>query len=125
MRKYHNCKTIVNGIAFDSKKEAKRYKELHLLEKSGIITNLELQKKYVLIPSQREECDEIYVGGKHKGEKKKGKVIEKECSYYADFVYLDKNGNVVVEDRKGIRTEAYKIKRKLMLHIHGIRIKET
>ena len=61
--------------------------------------------------------------GRNKGCFKPGKLLEKECSYIADFVYIQ-NGNLVVEDTKGFRTEAYKIKRKLMLHVHGIRIKE-
>ena len=51
--------------------------------------------------------------------------MEKSCGYVADFVYTDKNGNVVVEDVKGIKTEVYKIKRKLMLYIHNIKIKKV
>lgn len=125
MSKYYSVKTIVNGIVFDSKKEAKRYRELLIMEKAGLISDLELQKKYVLIPTQREQCNEVYSKGSQKGEKKLGRVLEKECSYFADFVYKDENGNMIVEDCKGIRTEAYKIKKKLMLYIHGIRLKET
>ena len=106
--KYKNQKTIVNGICFDSKKEALRYTELKFLEKSQIIKNLELQVKYVLIPKQEGE---------------------RECSYYADFVYDDcKSDMSIVEDvksSKSFQTDVYKIKRKLMLYIHGIRIKET
>jgi hypothetical protein len=111
MRKYHNKFTEVDGIVFHSKKEALRYQELLLLQDSGAITHLRRQVKYVLIPSQKDE---------------KGKVIERECSYKADFVYFDIEANkTIVEDTKGFRTPEYKIKRKLMLYIHNIRIKEV
>lgn len=116
--KYRNTKTIVDGIEFDSRKEAARYKELKLLEAAGEISNLEMQVKFVLIPTQREPD---FVGVR--GGIKKGKVIEKECSYLADFVYI-RDGEVIVEDTKGIRTKDYIIKRKLMLYLLGIRIQE-
>lgn len=116
--KYKNKKVVIDGIVFDSKREAKRYGELLLLEKAGAITNLQRQVKYVLIPAQREPDTVGARGGIHKG-----KLIEKECSYYADFVY-EQDGETVVEDAKGMRTEKYLIKRKLMLYIHGIRIRE-
>ena len=107
MAKYKNKKDFVDGHTFDSKKEAKRYYELRLLEKAGKITNLRMQVKFVLIPSQKID----------------GKVVERECAYKADFVYQE-NGQTVVEDTKGFRTRDYIIKRKMMLYIHGIRIKE-
>lgn len=116
--KYKNTKVVVDGITFDSKKEAARYKELKLLEAAGEISNLERQVKFVLIPTQREPD---FVGVR--GGIKKGKVIEKECSYLADFVYI-RDGEVIVEDTKGIRTKDYIIKRKLMLYLLGIRIQE-
>lgn len=122
-RKYGNQKVTVNGITFDSKKEANRYCELLLLEKSGAISNLQLQVKFLLIPTQREECTEEYKRGKRKGQPKPGRVLENECSYLADFYYIE-NGNIVVEDTKGVRTKDYIIKRKLMLQKYGIRIKE-
>ena len=124
MNKYRNRKVIQNGITYDSAKEARRHTELILLEKAGKIQNLQRQVKFVLIPAQREYCNEIYTKGKKKGCFKPGKLIEKELSYIADFVYTE-NGKGVVEDTKGFRTQEYKIKRKLMLYIHGIRIKET
>ena len=124
MSKYRNRKTLVDGFLFDSKKEAERYKELSLLQKAGEIFGLELQKKYILIPTQYETTNEVYKAGEKKGQPKK-KVVERECSYVADFVYTDKSGKTVVEDCKGIRTEAYKLKRKLMLWLNGIKIKET
>lgn len=122
--KYHSKKVEVGGIVFDSKKEAKRYSELLLLEKAGAITELQRQVKYILIPAQREFSNEIYTKGKNKGCFKPGKLLEKECAYIADFVYKE-DGRIVVEDTKGFRTKDYIIKRKLMLHEHGIRIKEV
>lgn len=108
MNKYHNKKVCYNGIAFDSKKEAHRYSELLLLERAGVITDLQMQVPFLLIPSQRIN----------------GKVVERECKYIADFVYTE-NRKKVVEDTKGMRTKDYIIKRKLMLYIHGIQIKEV
>ena len=91
-----------------------------MLETAGAISDLQRQVKYVLIPTQREPDT---VGAR--GGIKKGKVIEKECAYIADFVYKDLHLNeTVVEDTKGFRTKDYIIKRKLMLYVHGIRIKE-
>lgn len=110
MSKYNSKKTVVDGQTFDSKKEANRYQELLLLEKAGVIKNLSRQVKFVLIPSQRDES---------------GKVIERECSYKADFVYYEEDGETVVEDVKGFRTKDYIIKRKLMLYQYGIRIREV
>lgn len=109
MSKYNSKKTVVDGQKFDSEKEARRYQELLLLEKAGKIKNLSRQVKFVLIPSQRDE---------------NGKVVERECSYKADFTY--KEGiKTVVEDVKGYRTKEYIIKRKLMLYQYGIRIREV
>lgn len=121
--KYNSKKIIVDGAKFDSKKEAERYKELKTLERAGRIKNLQRQVKYVLIPAQYEPSDEVFVKGKKKGKSKKGRLIERECAYYADFVYCC-NGENIVEDTKGMRTPEYIIKRKLMLYIHGIRIRE-
>ena len=123
--KYKNEKVEIDGIKFDSKREAKRYHELKILEKAGIIKNLQMQVKYILIPEYREPD---IVGSR--GGIKKGKIIERECSYIADFVYQE-NGKIVVEDVKGYRDPSsagyakFVIKRKLMLHVHGIRIIEV
>lgn len=119
--KYHNSKITIDGHTYDSMKEYRRYLELLWLEKDGQISDLQRQVKYLLIPAQREP-DSI---GK-RGGVKKGKLIEKEVSYYADFVYTDTaTGKVVVEDTKGMRTKDYILKRKMMLYFHNIRIKET
>ena len=122
--KYGNKKVVVDGIIFDSRKEAQRYTELNLLEKAGKITGLERQREFVLIPAQRETTNEIYTKGPNKGKFKPGKLVERKCSYVADFVYWD-GYNLVVEDTKGMRTKDYIIKRKLMLYKFGIRIKEV
>lgn len=121
-RKYKNCKiTTDDGLVFDSRKEYKRYCELKMMEISGIITGLQRQVKYILIPTQREPDTIGKRGGIHKG-----KVIEQECAYYADFVYqVTDTGETVVEDAKGMRTTEYKIKRKLMLYVHHVKIKEV
>ncbi len=107
--KYRNKKVVVDGITFDSTKEANRYKELKLLLRAGEIKDLKLQVPYELIPTQRDE---------------RGKVIERNCVYKADFVY-EENGKTIVEDTKGFKTPEYIIKRKLMLKTYGIRIKEV
>ena len=95
--KYHAEKSG----GYDSRKEHRRANELRLMQRAGLISDL--------IPAQR-GAD--------------GKVIERACSYVADFVYTDRNGNTVVEDTKGVRTDVYVIKRKLMLKVYGIRITE-
>ena len=126
-RKYKNKKVVIDGITFDSKKEAGRYKELKTLERAGIIQKLQRQVKYVLIPAQYERTSAVYVKGNNKGKPKKGRLIERECAYYADFVYMQ-DGNTIVEDVKGYRDgQAYNlfvIKRKLMLYVHGVQVKE-
>lgn len=111
MSKYGNRKVIYDGMAFDSKKECQRYIELKLLEKAGEIKDLKRQVKYTLIPSQKDD---------------RGKIIERECIYIADFVYFDcRENQSVVEDVKGFRTKEYRIKKKLMLLVHGIRVREV
>lgn len=123
--KYGAKKCQMYGIVFDSKHEAERYIILRDMEKMGEISELHLQVPYELIPEQREKSTEIYKSGPNKGQNKPGKLIERPLSYIADFVYRDKDGNVVVEDAKGMRTKEYIIKRKLMLYKNGIRIKEV
>ena len=101
--KYYSKKITVDGITFHSKKEYNRYYELLILQRAGIINNLQRQVKFELIPKQD-------------GERK--------CEYIADFVY-EENGKRIVEDTKGFKTKDYIIKRKLMQYIHGIKIKEV
>lgn len=113
--KYHARKVVAGGQNFDSEKEYARYLELKLLEKAGEIENLERQVRYDLIPRQNDE---------------NGKMIERPTVYIADFQYRDcKTGETIVEDVKGYkRGQAYAVftmKRKLMLWLHGIRIREV
>lgn len=122
MSKYHSKKITVDGETFDSKKEYRRYRELLLLEKAGEISNLQRQVKFLLIPSQYEHFPRYGKNGKELTPGKR--LIEKEVSYYADFVYTE-NGRDVVEDVKGVKTPEYILKRKMLLHIHGIRIREV
>lgn len=120
--KYHNRKTRVsNGQIADSRKEARRYEELLLLQRAGKISNLRTQVPYELIPAQYETYERY---GKNGNRLKDGiKLVERAVNYVADFVYIE-NEKTIVEDTKGVRTPDYIIKRKLMLHIHGIRIQE-
>ena len=119
--KYGNNKVVADGQTFASRKEANRYYELKLLEKAGKIKDLATQVKFVLIPEQREPDTTGKRGGVIKG-----KLIERECAYLADFCYTDTaTGQMIVEDTKGMKTKEYIIKRKLMLYLLGIRIKEV
>jgi hypothetical protein len=95
------------------------------MERAGVISNLELQKVYELIPAQYAISDELYTKGKNKGQPKRGELLERAVTYKADFVYVDADGYTVVEDTKGVRTKEYIIKRKLMLFNYGIRIREV
>ena len=106
--KYGSKKTTYGGKTFDSKREAKRYAELQMLEMAGEISDLRRQVKYTLIPSQK-------VGKR---------VAERAVEYVADFVYVE-DGKTVVEDTKGMKTKDYILKRKMMLYFHGIRIREV
>lgn len=111
MNKFGAQKTIFQGMEFDSKKEAERYAELRYMQMGKLISGLNRQYKFMLIPNQKDE---------------KGKVIERAVYYVADFAYTDlKTGELVVEDTKGVKTRDYIIKRKLMLQVHGIRIREV
>lgn len=102
MAKYHNKRTTVDGITFDSKKEAKRYAELKMLEKGGAISQLVLQPRF--------ELQESF--------KKNGKTYRK-IEYVADFMYRDNEKNVtIVEDVKGIKTDVYKLKRKMFEKVY-------
>lgn len=107
--KYGNQKIITDdGLKFDSKAEYRRWSELRLLLKAGEIRELKRQVPFELIPSQ------VSPDGT-----KLRPVI-----YLADFTYLDKSGELVVEDPKGASTAEWVIKKKMMLHIHGIWVRE-
>lgn len=103
MSKYHNVKTIIEGIKFDSKKEAARYKELCLLFRAGEIKDLECQPKYP-----------IKING------------QKICSYIADFRYRNKGkGEWIIEDVKGFKTAIYRLKKKLVFALYGVEVNEV
>jgi hypothetical protein len=97
--KYGNVKT--NGYA--SKREAKRAQELKLLQQVGEISDLREQVPFELIPKQ---------------------LGERACKIIVDFTYKE-NGITVVEDAKGFKTPEYIIKRKLLLQVHGLRVREV
>ena len=112
--KFYNQKTKVKGRVFDSRKEARRYQELLILQQAGEIRGLECQVPFPLIPAQKYKDP---VTGRWK--------TERGTKYVADFVYTTRDGERVVEDVKGVRTKEYIIKRKLMLWLDGIHIVEV
>jgi len=122
MNKYRNRKVKTSdGIVHASQLEADRWMQLKLLERAGKIVNLKRQVKYILIPAQYEPSS---IG--KRGGVKRGKLLERECYYKADFEYqIKETGELIVEDAKGVRTKDYVIKRKLMLSVYDIRIKEV
>lgn len=105
--KYHARKTTVDGITFDSKREADRYLVLKGMEDDGTIEGLRRQVRYELVPA-------FDVDGRH----------YRPVYYVADFVYVE-DGREVVEDVKGVRTDVYKLKSKLFAERYGMSIKET
>lgn len=105
--KYHAKKTVVDGITFDSRKEADRYLVLKGMEEDGLIEDLRRQVRYELIPA-------FDVDGSH----------YRPVYYVADFVYRE-DGREVVEDVKGMRTDVYRLKNKLFARRYGMGIRET
>lgn len=105
--KYHAKKTVVDGITFDSRKEADRYLVLKGMEEDGSIEGLRRQVRYELVPA-------FDVDGKH----------YRPVYYVADFVYRE-DGREVVEDVKGMRTDVYRLKSKLFARRYGLSVKET
>lgn len=103
MTKYHNIPTTIDGIRFDSRKEANRFYQLRLMERAGEISNLRRQVEYELIPAQKTP---------------EGRAV-RPVKYVADFVY-DDHGKTVVEDVKGVKTREFQLKSKLMLWRYGI-----
>ena len=99
--KYGNRKVETEDGTFDSVKEYSRWQELKLMERAGEIYELQRQVPFVVIPAQRDD---------------RGKLVEREVRYIADFTYREKCGNrLVVEDTKGMKTREYILKRKMML----------
>lgn len=127
--KFNNRKIVFQGETYDSQLELSRFIFLSNREKEGEITNLRRQVEYLLIPAQ--------YGTEIKHLKTKDKevrvLLERSCSYVADFVY-ERNGKTIVEDCKGedkpyrgrtfsTQTADFKIKKKLMLWVHQIQVK--
>lgn len=108
--KFSNKKEEIDGIIFDSKKEAKVYLELKDLASKGEIAKFDRQVNFELIPTQRDG---------------QNKIIERPCQYKADFVVYHNDGEITAIDAKGMRDGKYTIKRKLMLHVHKIRVHEV
>ena len=122
MSKYHNIKTR----GYDSAKEAERARVLHLMEKAGKIRDLREQVPYELIPAQKELGTRIVTRRGRQIAQTVERTVERSVVYKADFVYVDcATEETVVEDAKGVRTKEYVIKRKLMLWLYGIRIREV
>ena len=107
--KYGNTKVEDDGIKFDSKAEHKRWQYLVMLERAGEIKDLKLLVPVILIPSMPRPS-----GGR-----------ERSTTYLADFTYQTKAGVKVVEDVKGAVTPEFRLKRKLMLFVHGIEVQEV
>lgn len=131
MSKYNNYITKTSdGIEHASIREGNRWCELQLLLRAGKIKDLQRQVEYELIPAQYESYPRY---GKRGQRLKDGiRLIERRCCYVADFVYTDcLTGEKVVEDAKGYRDPSsagyakFVIKRKLMLYIHKIKVKEV
>jgi hypothetical protein len=99
--KFRSKRTEVDGVAFDSKREAGRWVELRLLERAGRISGLRRQVRFPLTVN--------------------GQLV---ATYVADFVF-EENGETVVEDAKGVCTRDYLLKRKLMKAVHGVEVREV
>lgn len=107
--KYGNKKTVIDGQSFDSKAEAKRWRDLCLLEKAGQIKYLERQVVITLLPKV-----------KYADSKRATPAVR----YVADFIYVTNLGERVIEDVKGFRTPAYRLKRHMLKALHGLEVKE-
>ena len=107
--KYNNVSVTYDGIRFDSMKEAARYKTLKLMERAGQISDIQLQVPFELTPTQRDE---------------NGNLLFRKRNYIADFVYM-KDGEMIVEDVKGYKTDTYELKKALMYEKYKILIQEV
>lgn len=109
MSKYRNCRVTVDGLSFDSMGEAAYWNQLRLMERSGLIAGLERQVPFVLVE------------GEAGPDGRKMRAVK----YVADFVFTDRDGKRHVQDFKGVRTAVYRLKKRLMWHVHGIDIEEV
>ncbi len=106
--KFHATRTEVDGIAFQSKREARRWQQLRILEAAKQIRNLRRQVPYPIVVVNLETGEIVTVS-----------------RYFADFVYEDLTGAEVIEDAKGFKTETYKLKKRLVEAQYGVRIYES
>ena len=104
MSKYHAQPVTLHGQRFDSRKESQRYLDLLLLQRAGEISDLERQVAFTLFEKS-----------------KYGRAVK----YIADFTYTDRQGQRIIEDAKGYRTDVYKLKKRMMAELLGIEIKEV
>lgn len=120
--KYGNIKTEVDGIVFDSRKEARYYLYLRQRLRDGEIAGLRRQVPYELVPAvYRDETVRLKTK-----DKTVRRMVQRPVRYIADFVYVDaKTGTPQVIDCKGVRTKEYLIKKKMMLAFHGIEVIEV
>ena len=118
-QKYKNKRVEFDGLIFDSLKEKRRYCELQILQKQGIISDLRLQVPYELLPAIYEDRT-IQLKTKTKTQRK---LVQRATTYVADFVYVA-DGKTIVEDTKGFRTKEYELKKKMMRSLLGIEIHE-
>lgn len=122
-KKYNNTKVEYDGIKFDSKKEMQRYLVLKSAEDKGVITNLQLQVRFELIPAVREE----YVEHLKTKDRIKTRTLQLPITYTCDFMY-DKDGETIIEDIKAspkMLPKEYTLKKKMMFALKGIKIKEV
>ncbi len=105
--KYRNQKVTIDGMTFDSKKESTRWQQLRMMESAGAISDLERQVSFELVRAVR-----------------LGNRGRPPIRYIADFTYLE-DGELRVEDAKGFKTDVYKLKRHLMMAVHGIEVREV
>lgn len=106
--KYRNVPTVVDGVRFDSKREARRWETLCQFEQAGLISKLERQVTFELAPSVRIA-----------GEKRARPALR----FKADFRYVDENGKTVIEDAKGHSDTAFRIRQHLMKAVHGVDVR--
>ena len=108
MSKFNNQKVIVDGITFDSKHEAEIYSQLKALQRCNMISNLQLQVPFILLEKYRINNRTV-----------------REIKYIADFTFINSEGQLEVWDAKGVRTDVYKLKKKIFEYRYGIEIKEV
>lgn len=122
-KKYNNTKVEYDGIKFDSKKEMQRYLVLKEAQDNGLISDLQLQVRFELIPAVKEE----YVEHLKTKDRIKTRTLQLPITYTCDFQYI-KDGEIIIEDVKSspkLLPKEYNLKKKMMFALKGIKIKEV